>query len=53
MPKVLIADEMSDVAAQTFAERGIEVGVHPGLAPEALAEIIGGYEGLVVRSATK
>ena len=53
MPKVLIADEMSDVAAQAFAERGIEVGVHPGLAPEALAEIIAGYEGLVVRSATR
>ena len=53
MPKVLIADEMSEVAVQAFAGRGIEVGVHPGLAPEALAEIIEGYEGLVVRSATK
>ena len=53
MPKVLIADEMSDVAERSFAERGIEVGVHPGLAPAALAHIIDGYEGLVVRSATK
>ena len=53
MPRVLIADEMSDVAARALAERGIEVDVRPGLAPEALAGIIAGYEGLVVRSATR
>ena len=53
MPKVLIADEMSEVAVQAFAGRGIEVGVHAGLAPDALAEIVEDYEGLVVRSATK
>ena len=53
MPRVLIADEVSEVAVQAFAERGIEVSVQPGLAPEALAEIIGDYEGLVVRSATR
>ena len=53
MPKVLIADKMSDMAAWAFAERGIEVGVHTGLAPEALAEIIGDYDGLVIRSATR
>ena len=53
MPSVLIADEISEVAVQAFAERGIEVGIHPGLAPEALAEIVGNYEGLVVRSATR
>ena len=53
MPRVLIADEMSDVAARAFAERGIEVGVHPGLAPEALAGIIDGYDGLAIRSATR
>ena len=53
MSKVLIADEMSDVAVQAFAERGIEAGVHPGLAPQALAGIIDGYDGLVVRSATR
>ena len=53
MPRVLIADEVSEVAVQAFAGRGIEVGTRPGLAPEALADIIGEYEGLVVRSATK
>ena len=53
MPRVLIADEVSEVAVQAFAERGVEVSVRPGLAPAALAEIIGDYEGLVVRSATR
>ena len=53
MPRVLIADEMSDVAARAFAERGIEVGVHPGLAPDVLAGIIDGYDGLAIRSATR
>ena len=53
MPKVLIADRLSDVATRALAERGIEVDEHPGLAPDALAEIVGGYEGLAVRSATK
>ena len=53
MPRVLIADKISDVAAQALAERGIEVDVRPGLAPEALAEAIDGYEGLAIRSATR
>ena len=53
MPKVLIADEMSEVAAQAFAEHGIEAEARPGLAPEALAGIVGGYEGLAIRSATR
>ena len=53
MPRVLIADKMSDVAARAFAERGIEADVRPGLAPEALAGAIDGYEGLAVRSATR
>ncbi len=53
MPRVLIADEVSEIAVQAFAERGIEVSVQPGLTPGALADIIGDYEGLVVRSSTK
>ena len=53
MPKVLIADKMSELAAETFRERGIEVEVATGLAPAALAGKINGFDGLVVRSATK
>lgn len=51
--KVLISDSMSEVAAEVIKESGIEVDVKTGLAPEDLKSIIGDYDGLVVRSATK
>ncbi|HWD58861.1 MAG TPA: phosphoglycerate dehydrogenase [Stellaceae bacterium] len=53
MPKVLIADELSPRAVAVFAERGIDADVAIGLKPDALADRIGGYDGLAVRSATK
>ena len=52
-PKVLISDELSPAAVAIFEERGIEVDVKVGLAKDALEAIIGNYEGLAVRSATK
>ena len=51
--KVLIADKMDPRAAAIFRERGIEVDEKPGLSPEELSAIIGGYDGLAVRSSTK
>ena len=53
MPKVLISDAMSPQAAEIFRARGIDVDVRTGLTAEALKAIIGDYEGLAVRSATK
>ena len=53
MPKVLIADALSERAAAIFAERGVEADVKVGLTPDALKDIIGNYDGLAVRSATK
>ncbi|MEO0679770.1 MAG: phosphoglycerate dehydrogenase [Pseudomonadota bacterium] len=55
MPKVLISDKLSDAAVQIFRDAGVEVDFQPDLGkdPEKLAEIIGGYDGLAVRSATK
>jgi len=53
MPKVLISDKMSPKAEEVFKTRGIEVDVKTGLDPEELKKIIGDYEGLAVRSATK
>lgn len=52
-PRVLIADELSPRAVQIFHERGIEADIKTGLDRDALIEIIGGYDGLAVRSATK
>ena len=53
MPKVLISDKLSPAAAQIFKDRGIEVDVKPGLDKEELIKIIGEYDGLAIRSATK
>jgi D-3-phosphoglycerate dehydrogenase len=52
-PKVLISDKLSPAAIEIFKQRGIEVDVKTGLSKEELAEIIGGYDGLAVRSASK
>jgi D-3-phosphoglycerate dehydrogenase len=54
-PKVLVSDELSETAVQIFRDRGIEVDFMPKLGKdkEKLAEIIGNYDGLAIRSATK
>ncbi len=52
-PKVLISDNLSPAAVAIFKERGVDVDVKVGLSKDELAEIIGGYDGLAVRSATK
>ncbi|MES2095120.1 MAG: phosphoglycerate dehydrogenase [Pseudomonadota bacterium] len=53
MPKVLISDKMDPKAAQIFRERGVEVDEITGKTPEELIAIIGEYDGLAIRSATK
>src|SRR5688500_17713263 len=54
-PKVLISDALSPAAVQIFKDRGIEVAFQPNLGKDKdkLAEVIGKYEGLAIRSATK
>ena len=51
--KVLVSDSMSEVGVEVLREAGIEVDVNTGLKPEEIKAIIGNYEGLLVRSATK
>jgi D-3-phosphoglycerate dehydrogenase len=53
MPRVLIADELSPKALELFRSRGVEVDVRVGLKKPELVDIIAGYDGLAVRSATK
>ncbi|MFZ4111363.1 MAG: phosphoglycerate dehydrogenase, partial [Polymorphobacter sp.] len=53
MPKVLISDQMSPKAAEIFRARGIEVDAITGLSKDELIKIIGNYDGLAIRSATK
>ena len=53
--KVLISDKLSPTAVQIFKDRGLDVDFQPELGKDkqALAEAIGGYDGIAVRSATK
>jgi D-3-phosphoglycerate dehydrogenase len=55
MPKVLISDALSPAAVQIFKDHGIEVDFQPNLGKDKdkLAELIGGFDGLAIRSATK
>lgn len=52
-PKVLISDSLSPAAVRIFEERGIAVDLQVGLKPDELKAIIGQYDGLAIRSATK
>jgi D-3-phosphoglycerate dehydrogenase len=54
-PKVLVSDKLSETAVQIFRDRGIDVDFRPELGKDKdkLAEVIGDYDGLAIRSATK
>jgi D-3-phosphoglycerate dehydrogenase len=54
-PRVLISDSLSPAAVQIFKDHGIAVDFQPNLGKDKdkLAEIIGDYEGLAIRSATR
>jgi D-3-phosphoglycerate dehydrogenase len=54
-PKVLISDSLSPAAVQIFKDRGITVDFQPklGADKDKLAELIGHFDGLAIRSATK
>ncbi|MBI3321004.1 MAG: phosphoglycerate dehydrogenase [Candidatus Omnitrophica bacterium] len=52
--RVLVADHLSDDGiALLKAESGLQVDVKTGLSSAELAQVIGPYEGLIVRSSTK
>ncbi|WP_417584497.1 phosphoglycerate dehydrogenase [Pelagibacterium sp.] len=55
MAKVLVSDKISPAAIEIFKANGVEVDYLPdvGKDKEKLAEIIGQYDGLAIRSATK
>ncbi|MHA7852377.1 phosphoglycerate dehydrogenase [Roseovarius sp.] len=54
-PKVLVSDKLSETAVQIFRDRGIDVDFMPDLGKDKdkLREVIGQYDGLAIRSATK
>ncbi|MCU9849494.1 phosphoglycerate dehydrogenase [Defluviimonas sp. WL0024] len=54
-PKVLVSDKLSETAVQIFRDRGVEVDYLPDLGKDKdkLLDVIGQYDGLAIRSATK
>jgi len=54
-PAVLISDALSPAAVQIFKDRGVAVEFQPklGADKEKLADMLGDFDGLAVRSATK
>jgi D-3-phosphoglycerate dehydrogenase len=54
-PKVLVSDKLSETAVQIFRDRGIDVTFDPSIGKDKdkLLEVIGEYDGLAIRSATK
>ncbi|WP_309082582.1 phosphoglycerate dehydrogenase [Chelativorans sp.] len=54
-PRVLVSDQLSPTAVEIFRQRGVEVDYQPDLGKdkERLLSVIGEYDGLAIRSATK
>ena len=54
-PKVLISDSLSDAAVQIFRDRGIDVTFDASIGKDKdkLLSVIGEYDGLAIRSASK
>ncbi|MET1124333.1 MAG: phosphoglycerate dehydrogenase [Archaeoglobaceae archaeon] len=51
--KVLVTEPISEEAVEFMRKNGVEVDVRAGISREELLQIIGDYDGLVVRSQTK
>jgi D-3-phosphoglycerate dehydrogenase/(S)-sulfolactate dehydrogenase len=51
--RVLVSDELSPEAVRILRDSGLEVDVKVGLKADELEAIVGDYDGLAVRSATK
>lgn len=51
--KILVAEQIADAGVEILRAEGHDVDVRPGLARADLLDIIDGYDGLIIRSATK
>ncbi|MBN1341359.1 MAG: phosphoglycerate dehydrogenase [Phycisphaerae bacterium] len=54
MVKVLVADKLAEAGLQRLREaQGVEVDVRTGLNEDELAAVVGGYDGMIIRSGVK
>ncbi len=51
--KILVAEKINDDGLKLLNESGFEIDIKIGMSPEELLEVIGGYDAIIVRSATK
>ncbi|MGD1076197.1 MAG: phosphoglycerate dehydrogenase, partial [Thermodesulfovibrionales bacterium] len=51
--KVLVSDSLSPRGIEILKTAGLDVDVQTGMSPDELKACIGGYHGLIIRSATK
>jgi D-3-phosphoglycerate dehydrogenase len=51
--KVLVSDNLSEEGVKILKDAGLKVDVKTGMSPEELKSVIGQYNGIVIRSATK
>ena len=51
--RVLISDNLAPIGAEILKDAGLEVDFRPGMSPDEIKAVIGDYEGLIIRSATK
>lgn len=52
--RILVSDPISEIGVEALTQHpNLQVDVHTGLTPGALLEIIGDYDGLIIRSQTK
>ena len=51
--RVLISDNLAPVGIEILKNAGLEVDVKTGMSPDEIKAVIGDYDGLVIRSATR
>ena len=51
--RVLISDSLAPVGVEILKKAGLEVDEKPGMTPDEIKAVIGDYDGLIIRSATR
>ena len=52
-PRILVADSIAQEGVERLRQGGAEVDIRTGLSQDELSDVIGGYDALLVRSATQ
>lgn len=53
MPNILVADKIAEPGLQRLRAEGVSFDIKHGLSPEELAQTVGLYDGMLIRSAVK